>query len=130
MIVVAIIGILAAVALPSYQDYTIRARVTEALAFASAAKTTVLENSASGTFNLSAGWSSPAPTANVSSVMVDIAGRIQVTTTARAGGATFFLQPMDAIGNLLPGMAPVGGISWDCQPGSMPPQYLPAECRV
>ena len=44
MIVVAIIGILAAIALPAYQDYTIRARVTEALAVASAAKTTVAEN--------------------------------------------------------------------------------------
>ena len=44
MIVVAIIGILAAVALPAYQDYTIRARVTEGLTVAAAAKTTVSEN--------------------------------------------------------------------------------------
>ncbi|MBK9785593.1 MAG: pilin [Betaproteobacteria bacterium] len=44
MIVVAIIGILAAVALPAYQDYTIRARVSESLSLASAAKTTVSEN--------------------------------------------------------------------------------------
>lgn len=48
MIVVAIIGILAAVALPAYQDYTIRARVTEGLALASAAKTSVAENNANG----------------------------------------------------------------------------------
>lgn len=43
MIVVAIIGILAAVALPAYQDYTIRARVTEAVGFAAAAKSAVSE---------------------------------------------------------------------------------------
>lgn len=52
MIVVAIIGILAAVALPAYQDYTIRARVTEGLTLASAAKTAVAEtfaNTATGT---------------------------------------------------------------------------------
>jgi type IV pilus assembly protein PilA len=48
MIVVAIIGILAAVALPAYQDYTIRARVTEGMALAGAAKLAVVENAANG----------------------------------------------------------------------------------
>ena len=47
MIVVAIIGILAAIALPAYQDYTIRARVSEALVIACAAKATIGENIAS-----------------------------------------------------------------------------------
>ena len=46
MIVVAIIGILAAVALPAYQDYTVRSRVSEAMVFADAAKTAVAENAA------------------------------------------------------------------------------------
>lgn len=49
MIVVAIIGILAAVALPAYQDYTARSRVTEGLALATEAKTTVQDNAAAGT---------------------------------------------------------------------------------
>ena len=48
MIVVAIIGILAAVALPAYQDYTVRAKVTEGLSLAGAAKTAVAENAANG----------------------------------------------------------------------------------
>ena len=55
MIVVAIIGILAAVALPAYQDYTVRARVTEAMVAASAAKTAVAENAASGAATLNLG---------------------------------------------------------------------------
>ena len=52
MIVVAIVGILAAIAIPAYQDYTIRARVTEGLSLASAAKTTVSENMQTGQTDL------------------------------------------------------------------------------
>ena len=48
MIVVAIIGILAAIAIPAYQDYLIRARVTEGLSLASAAKATIAENAYAG----------------------------------------------------------------------------------
>jgi len=48
MIVVAIVGILAAVALPAYQDYTVRTRVTEGLSLAAAAKLSVTENASSG----------------------------------------------------------------------------------
>ena len=59
MIVVAIIGILAAIALPAYQDYTVRARVREGLVLASAAKTAVAENAANATSPLDSGWSSP-----------------------------------------------------------------------
>ena len=55
MIVVAIVGILAAIAIPAYQDYTVRARVTEGLSLASAAKVTVSENAMSG-LPLNQGW--------------------------------------------------------------------------
>ena len=55
MIVVAIIGILAAIALPAYQDYTVRARVTEGLALASGAKATVAENIANNGGTVPAG---------------------------------------------------------------------------
>lgn len=55
MIVVAIIGILAAVAVPAYQDYTVRARVSEALLLGAAQKLTVAENAANGSLNASGG---------------------------------------------------------------------------
>lgn len=72
MIVVAIIGILAAIALPAYQDYTVRARVSEGLSLASAAKVAVAENAASGTA-LANGWTAPTATASVSAVAIGAA---------------------------------------------------------
>ncbi|HBG29416.1 MAG TPA: pilus assembly protein, partial [Gammaproteobacteria bacterium] len=85
MIVVAIVGILAAIAIPAYQDYTIRARVTEGMSLASAAKTTVAENAMSGTA-FSAGWTAPSATDNVTSVGISSSnGTITITYTAAAG---------------------------------------------
>ena len=79
MIVVAIIGILAAVALPAYQDYTKRAKVTEGLSLASTAKITVTEN-ASDRKEYDAGWVAPSATANVKSVAISkTTGNITIT---------------------------------------------------
>jgi type IV pilus assembly protein PilA len=88
MIVVAIIGILAAVALPAYQDYTMRARVTEAIALMAGAKTTVTENMMQGaTFNL--GYTPPAATKYVKSIAIDAdTGVITAVLDAAAGAAT------------------------------------------
>lgn len=86
MIVVAIIGILAAVALPAYQDYTVRARVSEALVLGSGAKTAVAENAASGVA-FASGWVPPRPTPNVCQVQVAAAtGAITVIVSDKAGG--------------------------------------------
>src|SRR3954447_1060902 len=86
MIVVAIIGILAAVALPAYQDYTVRAKVTEGLSLAGSAKGTVAENAATAASALDLGWTAPGATANVSSVVIaPTTGAITITYTAKAG---------------------------------------------
>ena len=77
MIVVAIVGILAAVAIPAYQDYTVRARVTEGLSFVSGAKDIVAENAAHGMPDLSVGFTPPgAPTTNIQGIAVDPANAI------------------------------------------------------
>jgi type IV pilus assembly protein PilA len=88
MIVVAIIGILAAVALPAYQDYTVRARVTEGLSLAGAAKVAVSENAANGN-GFAAGWTVPAATNNVQSLAISPTnGVVSIVYTTRAGAAT------------------------------------------
>ena len=86
MIVVAIIGILAAVALPAYQDYTVRAKVSEGLTLAAGAKTTIAENAANGK-PLDSGFTAPAATANVASVgIVQGTGVITITYSAAIDG--------------------------------------------
>src|SRR5690606_23637268 len=83
MIVIAIIGILAAIALPAYQDYTVRARVSEGLTLAAAAKTTVAENAANGAADLAAGWTAPSATTNVTSVgIASSTGLITISYTS------------------------------------------------
>jgi type IV pilus assembly protein PilA len=131
MIVVAIIGILAAIALPAYQDYVVRSRVSEAMVFADAAKTTVAENAANGQAALDAGWAAPAATENLAAVAVNAAnGEITVTTTAKAGGGTVIFVPTEAGGAALAaGTVPTDRISWACTGGTLAAKYRPAQCR-
>ena len=130
MIVVAIIGILAAIALPAYQDYTVRARVSEGLSIASAAKTTVAENAVSGTSPLSAGWTAPSSTTNVSSVAVNGSnGQITITYTASAGNGTIILTPQSGGSALTAGSIPTDAITWTCSGGTLAAKYRPSNCR-
>lgn len=132
MIVVAIIGILAAVAIPAYQDYTVRARVAEAMSLASGAKTTVAENASAGAATLDSGWTAPNATDNVAAVTLDgTNGTITVTTTAVAGGGDIAYVPSDNNGALAAGTLPEGAITWDCSGTgtTLDAKYLPAECR-
>jgi type IV pilus assembly protein PilA len=127
MIVVAIIGILAAVALPAYQDYTVRSRVAEAIGMASAAKITVTENASSGAATAGAGYTAPAATPNVASVAVDNAtGAITVTTTAKAGDGTIIFVPTPAFTANTP---ITDRMTWACNTGTLAAKYRPSECR-
>ena len=129
MIVVAIVGILAAVAIPAYQDYMIRARVTDGLSLASGVKTLISENAAAGA-TLNSGFVAPAATDNVTSVAIGAAGIITVTYTARAGNGTIILTPTDASGAALAdGTVPTGSINWSCTGGTLDAQYRPSTCR-
>lgn len=125
MIVVAIVGILAAVAIPAYQDYTIRARVTEGLSLASSAKLAVSEtamsNNALPADQAATGYVSPGPTPNVTSVEVGANGLITITYTEAAGGGTLTLAPTLAVGT--------GEVTWDCTGGTLEDKYRPANCR-
>ncbi len=134
MIVVAIIGILASIALPAYQDYTVRARVAEAAILASSAKVAVAENAASGTL-LAAGWTSPVLTTvtdNVSAMAISATGVITVTTTAKAGNGILAYAPSAAGVALAAGIPPAEAIQWDCKAAAgttIVPKYLPSVCR-
>ena len=130
MIVVAIIGILAAIAIPAYQDYTIRAKVTEGLSLAAAAKSTVSENAASAIADKSQGWTAPQATDNVTSVAVSDAGVITIEYTAAAGDGSIIMTPTDSVAALTnTAVVPSGAIEWGCTGGDLADKYRPANCR-
>jgi type IV pilus assembly protein PilA len=159
MIVVAIIGILAAVALPAYQDYTVRAKVTEAVIGATAAKALVSEafqtdglagvTAAANTYN--AKDATEKASKFVKSISIDKdTGAITVTTADGTGSGL----PTEALGktvtftpnvNKIAIAATPGAIDWACATtsnatatarglgavtaGTLPAKYAPAECR-
>lgn len=128
MIVVAIIGILAAIALPAYQDYTVRSRVAELAVMASGMKATVGENIANagaigaGACNGVSTIASANATKNTfSSSCTDTTGVIAVTGTDAAKNVVLTYTPTLN--------ATTGVISWACTTASTNYKYVPAECR-
>ncbi|WP_321809360.1 MULTISPECIES: pilin [unclassified Burkholderia] len=137
MIVLAIVGVIAAYAIPAYQDYLARSRVGEGLALASSARLAVADNAASGA-GLDGGYSPPAATRNVESVVIDgDTGQITVAFTARvaaAGANTLVLVPSapdkadtpTARVPLKKGSMQAGAIAWECFAAGKAASSLPA----
>jgi len=119
MIVVAIIGILAAVALPAYQDYTTRAKVSEVIVMASPAKLAVAETSSSlGGL----GYDFPGATKYVSGITIaSTTGVVTAVSTVQNATGNIVLTPVEVT-------AGTGQLRWTCS-SNISPKYLPTECR-
>ena len=132
MIVIAIIAILAAIALPAYQDYVVRSRVSEALVMADGYKVVVADNASSGGADLGFGAEMPTlDTANVTvanTSVVAATGVINVGTTLAAGNGTITMTPNSPAGTaLVAGQIPAEAISWRCT-STILQKYLPSTC--
>ena len=130
MIVVAIIGILAAIAIPAYQDYTIRAQVSEGINLASGAKSAISE------YFMDSG---NLPGSNAEAGLEGTITGNYVTGVVVGGGAgngvvtvTFGNQANNAISTQTLTLSPVtsaGSVAWTCAAGSLASKHVPSACR-
>jgi type IV pilus assembly protein PilA len=148
MIVVAIIGILAAVALPAYQDYTKRAKLSEVILAASGCRTSITEvyqSNSAASLPAAGGWgceSSTATSKYVAKVDTDLAGGVIVTVQGigdtTIDGKTVSLVPVNSAGSVPTASAPM--FKWVCGNATaingvsttvttVPPKFLPGSCR-
>jgi type IV pilus assembly protein PilA len=129
--------VVAAYAIPAYQDYLARSRVGEGLSLASSARLAVAENAASGS-ELGGGYASPPGTRNIESIHVDSdSGQVTIAYTTRvapAGSNTLVLVP-SAPDNadaptariaLAKGVVQPGSVTWECFAGGKTASSLPA----
>ena len=153
MIVVAIIGILAALAIPAYQDYTVRSKVTEGMGLAASAKTAVSEGFQSGDITgltaAATAWNGAfVATKYVSGIVINTASPYDIKITYSANvpqvsGATLELTPN--INKVVIASGATGNIDWACAStanttataqgftgivaGSINPRYVPSSCK-
>ncbi len=156
MVVVAIIGILASLAVPAYQDYSVRARVSEGLSLAGTAKLQVQDVFNSASFSNSgyaSGFKAPAATTNIKSLEVEAStGVITITTQKNAGDGTLLLVPYTGTATAATGLPDATAefsvpdqavLAWRCLAKSaktptgltlantptLESKYAPSECR-
>jgi type IV pilus assembly protein PilA len=126
MIVVAIIGILAAIALPAYQDYTIRSRVSEVVVMSAPAKLAVSETASSlaglgAVTAANSGYTFPGATRFVSGIVItDGTGVVTATSTVPNAAGTIVLTPAP--------IGTTGQLQWTCTT-TIDTRYVPANCR-
>ena len=125
MIVVAIIGILAAVALPAYQDYTIRAKVSELVLAASGFKTTIAEFAQTNNTLISSGQGL---------TFAPYTGKVVTGSNVTADGVIMASGSTTSVGTavsvtLSPSLASDGKVIWTCSAATDNFKFVPAECR-
>lgn len=134
MIVVAIIGILAAVAIPAYQDYIARSQVTEAITLAGASKITLEETyGQSATCPLSGNDGIPAATAITGKYVeqVELGGTspdCTITALMRSTGVSAGVSGKQLVLTMRPGGASASALNWECSSPDISQQYLPKAC--
>jgi len=137
MIVIAILGILIAIALPAYQDYTVRAKVTEGLNLSAAAKLATSET------RLSSGAWPNSTAAGYNSPLTNIVSSIAIAANTAGSNITItYALPAEVTGKTLKLSATIGtsnSVKWSCNntdftgtggAGTVPAKYLPANCRT
>ena len=125
MIVIAILAILMAIAIPAYQDYTTRAKITEGISMTAPAKLAVAETSSSlgGLSAITAtntGYSFPGATSYVTNVTVAASGAVTVATANTGAGACNVVYTPSDVGS--------GQLAWQCTT-TCPTKFVPADCR-
>lgn len=133
MIVIAIVGVLAVVALPAYQDYTARAQMSEALTLAEGQKSAVVEYySDKGQFpadNAAAGIAAASTIKGkyVASVTVATAhDKATITATMKSSGVNKDIKGKTLV---LEGSQNAGSFDWTCKKGTVDDKFLPSSCR-
>jgi len=129
MIVIAILGILMAIAIPAYQDYTVRAKVSEGMNLAGAAKLAVAETRITlGRYPAAQNDSYGLPAANT--IIGNNVSGVAVTNTSGAITITYSVDTnIDTKTLILTPTVNSGSVSWSCKLGNVAPKYRPSNCR-